>query len=272
MRKPQVLVSGATGFIGQHLIPLLLESHFEVIAICRDEAKAKNFDWHDKVKWNFLDYHRDSFNFHPQPGAGLIHLAWQGLPNYTSSFHTDENLPRNYAFINALVNAGVKKVLAVGTCLEYGFQYGPLSTTTSAKPTIPYAIAKDRLREQLVALQERSSFTLQWARLFYLYGKGQNPKSILAQLDAAIDRGDPIFNMSGGEQLRDYLPVEEAAKQSLQIFRDGKNGTFNVCSDKPISIRRLVEHRIEERNSAIKMNLGYYPYLDYEPMAFWGTR
>lgn len=272
MSKPQVLVSGATGFIGQHLIPLLLESHFEVIAICRDEAKAKNFDWHDKVQWHFLDYHRDSFNFRPQPGAGLIHLAWQGLPNYTSAFHIDENLPQNYAFVKALVDEGVKHVLAVGTCLEYGFQYGPLSTATSAKPTTPYAIAKNRLHGQLIALQERSNFILQWARLFYMYGKGQNPKSILAQLDAAIDRHDITFNMSGGEQLRDYLPVEEVAKQLLQIFRGDKNGTVNVCSGKPISIRRLVEQRIQERNSSIRMNLGYYPYPEFEPMAFWGER
>lgn len=105
-----------------------------------------------------------------------------------------------------------------------------------------------------------------------MYGKGQNPKSILAQLDAAIDRHDITFNMSGGEQLRDYLPVEEVAKQLLQIFRGDKNGTVNVCSGKPISIRRLVEQRIQERNSSIRMNLGYYPYPEFEPMAFWGER
>ena len=268
----QVIVTGATGFIGQHLIPLLLDSNFEVIAICRDEAKAKKFDFYDKVQWSFLDYHQDSFKFKPQPGTGLMHLAWQGLPNYASDFHLEENLPKNFAFVNGLINAGVKHVLAVGTCLEYGLQYGPLSSSTPPKPTTPYAVAKDRLREQLVMLQQQSKFKFQWARLFYMHGKGQNSKSILAQLDAAIDRGEPVFNMSGGEQLRDYLPVERVAKQLLEIFLGNESGVFNVCSGEPISIRQLVESRIKERKSSIQMNLGYYPYPVFEPMAFWGER
>ena len=41
-----------------------------------------------------------------------------------------------------------------------------------------------------------------------MYGEGQNPKSVLSQLDNAIENGQAIFNMSGGEQLRDYLPIK----------------------------------------------------------------
>jgi dTDP-6-deoxy-L-talose 4-dehydrogenase (NAD+) len=75
-------------------------------------------------------------------------------------------------------------------------------------PVTPYGLAKDTLRKFLEMLQEVHPFTLQWVRLFYLYGPGQNPKSLLSQLDAAIEQGDPVFRMSGGEQLRDYLPVD----------------------------------------------------------------
>jgi dTDP-6-deoxy-L-talose 4-dehydrogenase (NAD+) len=105
-----------------------------------------------------------------------------------------------------------------------------------------------------------------------MYGKGQNQKSILAQLDNAINNKDAIFNMSGGEQLRDYLPVEAVAEQIFCLFESNKSGVSNVCSGNPISIRRLVEERIKERNSAITINLGRYPYLEYEPLAFWGVR
>ncbi|MBC3908413.1 NAD-dependent epimerase/dehydratase family protein [Undibacterium umbellatum] len=266
----QLIVSGATGFIGQHLIPLLLEENYEVVAIARDEQKARSFSWYDKVKFISLDFHQSTLDFQPEAGASLIHLAWQGLPNYKSLFHLEENLPRNYAFIKQLVKAGVANVLVTGTCFEYGFQYGPIAATAMPMPANPYALAKDSLRQFLGHLQAESSFRLQWARLFYMYGQGQNPKSILAQLDAAIANGDSVFNMSGGEQLRDYLPVEAVAQQLLDIFKSREDGVFNVCSGEAISIRRLVEERIKERCASIHLNLGYYPYPDYEPMAFWG--
>lgn len=270
--KPQIIVTGATGFVGQHLIPLLLSNDYDVIAMGREENKAKAFNWYEKVEFISLDYHTTKNSFKPKQGAGLIHLAWHGLPNYKAKFHIEENLPKNFEFVKELVESGVSKVLAVGTCFEYGHQFGPLSTTMPTKPDNPYAQAKDGLRQNLFDLQKQTNFTFQWARLFYMYGKGQNPKSILAQLDTAIDNGDTIFNMSGGEQLRDYLPVEEVALQLLKIFVSNVSGVFNVCSGVPISIRRLVENRIKEKNATIKINLGYYPYPEFEPMAFWGKK
>ena len=47
-------------------------------------------------------------------------------------------------------------------------------------------------------------------------------------------------------------------------------GAVNICSGKPISVRRLVEQWLDENNYKIELNLGHYPYPDYEPMAFWG--
>lgn len=108
-------------------------------------------------------------------------------------------------------------------------------------------------------------------RLFYIYGKGQSEKSILSQLEKAIKNGDEVFNMSGGEQLRDYLHVNEVANQIADAALDNqKNNIYNICSGIPISIRKLVEDYLKQNNKSIKLNLGYYPYLDYEPMAFWG--
>ena len=114
-------------------------------------------------------------------------------------------------------------------------------------------------------------FALTWARLFYLYGNGQPKGSLYPQLRDAALRGDPVFNMSGGEQLRDYLPVSEVARQIVCLAMAQHNfGAINVCSGKPISIRRLVEQWINDNEWKIGLNLSHYPYQDYEPMAFWG--
>ena len=77
-------------------------------------------------------------------------------------------------------------MLVTGTCFEYGMQSGYLSEKMITNPGNPYALAKDSLRKFLLSLQREVPFTLQWARLFYMYGSGQNPNSILAQLDNAV--------------------------------------------------------------------------------------
>jgi nucleoside-diphosphate-sugar epimerase len=268
----QVIVSGATGFLGQHLVPLLLNNNFQVIATARDVQKAASFDWYKDVQFFAADFHKDHQQLQVVQGAGLIHLAWQGLPTFKSLFHFEENLPYNYSFVKELVLSGVSQVLITGTCFEYGFQSGPIASSAETLPNNPYAVAKDTLRQQLEFLSKEHPFHFQWARLFYMYGKGQNPKSVLSQLDTAIDNGDNIFNMSGGEQLRDYLPIEAVAQQLFDLYVSSRTGAYNICSGNPISVRHLVEERIKERCASIKPNLGYYPYPDYEPMAFWGVR
>lgn len=276
MKKPshqsKVIVTGATGFVGQHLVPLLLKNGHDVLAVARDEKKAQLFDWFDNVEFISADISEGAKQLKISPGMSLIHLAWSGLPNYKSAFHFEDNLPKSYDFIKSCVNEGVSQVLVAGTCFEYGFQSGPIASNATPHPNNPYAFAKDVLRQQLYFLSKERSFCLQWARLFYMYGKGQDPKSILSQLETAIKKGESVFNMSGGEQLRDYLPIEVVAQQLFDLYEIKKEGTFNVCSGKPISIRRLVEERIRERATDIELKLGYYPYPGYEPMAFWGVR
>jgi dTDP-6-deoxy-L-talose 4-dehydrogenase (NAD+) len=47
-------------------------------------------------------------------------------------------------------------------------------------------------------------------------------------------------------------------------------GIINCCSGTPVSVKTFVENYLKEKNRSIKLNLGYYPYTDYEPMYFWG--
>jgi nucleoside-diphosphate-sugar epimerase len=201
----------------------------------------------------------------------LVHLAWPGLQNYKDLFHFENNLPADYRFIKSMVTAGMSHVLVTGTCFEYGVRSGSLREDMPTLPTTPYGLAKDTLRKFLESLQKKHAFVMQWVRLFYLYGPGQNPNSLIAQLDRAIDNSDPVFQMSGGEQLRDYLPVQGAAKRIVFLVEHSHcRGIINCCSGRPISVRSLVEKRLRERNAELKLDLGHYPYPDYEPMAFWG--
>jgi dTDP-6-deoxy-L-talose 4-dehydrogenase (NAD+) len=104
-----------------------------------------------------------------------------------------------------------------------------------------------------------------------MYGKGQNPNSLLSQLETALERGDATFNMSGGEQLRDYLPIEKVTENIVKIALQNKStGIINCCSGIPVKVKTLVENYLQKNTKEIKLNLGYYPYPDYEAMNFWG--
>ncbi|AZC23386.1 NAD-dependent epimerase/dehydratase family protein [Pseudomonas sessilinigenes] len=269
----KVLVTGATGFVGRHLVAALLARGCQVRAVARDVEKARRMPWFEAVEFRAQDVHAADIDMAALVDGvdALAHLAWPGLPNYQALFHLEHNLMADYRFIKAVVEAGVSQVLVTGTCFEYGMQSGPLDEQTEARPGNPYGLAKHSLHLFLQALQQHVPFSLQWARLFYLHGPGQNPKSLLAALDRAIDAGDESFDMSGGEQLRDYQAIEDAAEQLAALLQVRTfSGAVNCSSGQPVSVRSLVERQIAQRGSSIRLNLGHYPYPDYEPMAFWG--
>jgi dTDP-6-deoxy-L-talose 4-dehydrogenase (NAD+) len=272
----KVLVTGATGFIGNYVIEELIKQHVDIVATSTNEERAKQQTWFENVKYISFDFANfDSttnyFLYFNEPDV-LIHLAWEGLPNYASSFHTEENLPRHKALLENLIQHGVRDVTVTGTCLEYGIQQGCLSEDLPAQPSNSYAIAKDKLRIFIEALQQQYNFSFKWVRLFYMYGQGQNPKSLLSQLDKALQNGDEVFNMSGGEQMRDYLPVETVAEYIMKIaLQKNVGGIINCCSGKPVTIKGFVEQYLRKAGKSIKLKLGYYPYTDYEPMHFWGS-
>jgi len=265
----KIAVTGATGFIGRHVLVELARHDVEVIAISRHAAAVPGAGG---VQLDIQAATRDSFERIGSPDA-LIHLAWGGLPNYRSLHHFEQELPAQYRFLKNLVAAGLKNLVVVGTCFEYGMQSGPLREDMPALPDNPYGYAKDSLRRQLEYLREAQPFKLTWTRLFYLHGEGQAASSLLPLLRQAVARGDKVFNMSGGEQLRDYLPVAEVARNLVALtLKQADHGVVNLCSGQPISVRKLAEGWIAENNWSIELNLGHYPYPDYEPLAFWGDR
>ena len=269
----KIAVTGATGFIGRHIVAELERHSISPTLICLpSQDLPAAFASHTVVHTDLTAVPVRIFDLISQPDV-LIHLAWGGLPNYKSLHHFEEELPAQYRFLKSLIESGLKNLLVTGTCFEYGMQSGPLSEYSGTRPDIAYGFAKDTLRRQLEFLQLVRPFNQTWARLFYLYGEGQAENSLLAQLKKAVERGDRVFNMSGGEQLRDYMPVADVAKHLVSLaMTNSDNGVVNVCSGKPISVRKLVERWIKENNWSIDLHLGYYPYPEHEPMAFWGDR
>jgi dTDP-6-deoxy-L-talose 4-dehydrogenase (NAD+) len=271
----KILVTGATGFLGRYVVKVLLSLDHTVVATgARNKKDAEKFFPQLKrlryIQKNLNEREENYYSFFENPDR-VLHLSWEGLPNYNELFHIERNLPSNYYFIKNLISNGLNNITITGTCFEYGLLEGCLSEDMYTRPTTVYGLAKDTLRKFVQTLQKSYNFNLKWLRLFFSYGEGQSPKSLYIQMQNAVFSKVEEFNMSTGEQLRDYLPVEKMAEYIVRAaLQDEITGVINCCGGKPVSVRSLVEKFFEECNYTIKLNRGYYPYPDYESLAFWG--
>jgi dTDP-6-deoxy-L-talose 4-dehydrogenase (NAD+) len=268
----RVAVTGATGFVGRYVLRSLAgHKDVQIVSASRsavDPATLPAGCEHVRLD---IGERGDHYDLLGRPDV-LLHLAWSGLPNYKSLHHYETALPAQYRFLTGLVASGLRAMLCVGTCLEYGMQSGELHETLVPDPTTPYGFAKDALRRGLYHFRNKTRFDLVWARLFYSYGEGQAPTSIYSQLMKAGREGAASLKMSGGQQLRDFSPITSVADSLVKLALDAPDaGIVNVCSGKPISVQKAVESWLAENRWSMRLELGAYPYPDYEPMEFWGN-
>jgi nucleoside-diphosphate-sugar epimerase len=253
----KIAVTGANGFIGRHVVAELNERGHEVLALSRPDFKIDSASY-----WSYEDIGAPDI---------LIHLAWGYLDRFGDERHFEQELPNHYRFLSGLAKTGLKNLFVLGTCFEYGLTDGVLGEEEATQPVLPYGFAKNALRCQLEFLRQKQDFNLTWGRLFYVYGDGQPERTLLSQLKKAIETKEKIFNMSGGQQKRDFLPVKQVADYVTKLALHQKNlGIVNICSGQPITILQFVQNYLEQHQAKLDLNLGFYPYAEYEPMAFWG--
>ncbi|WP_257384903.1 NAD-dependent epimerase/dehydratase family protein [Tahibacter caeni] len=268
----RVAVTGASGFVGKAAVAELLRRGVEVLAVSR---KPPEGTLPRGLSYCVLDIAAPPPRLFDRLGRPdvLLHLAWDGLPNYRAERHVAEELPRQLAFLRRCAGEGLQRLVVSGTCLEYGLQEGCLAENLPAQPTTAYALAKDHLRIALDALARETSLRTSWLRLFYLYGEGQASTSLYSQLRAAVARGDARFAMSPGDQRRDFQPLTAAAAQIAAVaLHASAEGVVNICSGRPTAVVDLVRQWLQEWGARIELDCGVYDYPDYEPREFWGDR
>ena len=140
-------------------------------------------------------------------------------------------------------------------------------------PITLYGKAKKLLLLNLVALQRKKNFNLTWLRIFYVYGHNQKNKSLFSQLKNFIKKKNKIFfKLTNGKQKRDYLDVNVLSRRIISIAFLRRNlGVTNVCSGKPISVKKLVFKWKKNFKWDIEFEFGSKKLRKYEPEDFWGS-
>jgi dTDP-6-deoxy-L-talose 4-dehydrogenase (NAD+) len=244
-----ILVTGATGFIGKNLIDSLTENHFKIFATIRNSQ----YSFNDKIKIINTSIEKltsidiDGMNIHT-----VIHLAWSNVSKVMLEAHLDEEYELQKCFLDEVLKSKVKKIIISGSCFEYGKINGELSTSVNPEPNTNYGIAKNRLR---IWLEERlfqnKNISIFWMRIFYVYGQGQHERSLYTQLLNSISNNDEYFNMSRGFQIRDFISIDNTIEFFISALNSKNKGfnLINVCSENPVSVREFVEELIKQKKS-----------------------
>ena len=266
----KIAITGATGFIGQHVRNVLAKTDNDVVLVVRHVERVGDKSAREEIVAADLSQARtDWFELFGRPDV-VLHLAWGGLPNYMDYYHVDVELPTQLRFLTALINSGLKKLVVTGTCYEYGLSSGALSEDQETNPNTPYGIAKDRLRKELFELRSTQHFDLTWARIFYPYGEGQSERSIYSQLTRAISNNEKEFAIGSGTQMLDFIQVTTVAKALLAFVTEIKGiGLINVGSGDPQTVIEFVERLICRFESNIVPKVGVINDREYESISFW---
>lgn len=262
-----VLVTGAGGYIGRHVVNALLDHGFKVTAV---DLRL------DAVDQRAERRNIDIFSGDPEIYAALgrpdvvLHMAWRDGFTHNSIAHIDD-FAAHFHFIENLLKGGLSHLAVMGTMHEIGYWEGPITEDSPCKPASLYGISKNALRDAATLLAKQHGAILQWIRAYYIVGDDKFGNSIFSKLLEAAENGKETFPFTTGRNMYDFISVTDLADQiSAIVTQDEVVGIINACSGQPMTLAERVESYIRENDLQITLEYGAFPDRPYDSPGVWG--
>ena len=235
----RLLLTGAGGFIGGHALAPLTARGFELHAVARRAPAdaAARVVWHEA---DLLDTAATDALVREVRASHLLHLAW--YTEHGKFWEAAENLDWAAATLQlgrSFREAGGERLVAAGTCAEYEWENECCGPETPLRPSTLYGVAKDATRRVLEAYSSASGLSFAWGRIFFPYGPGEQAPRVIAATARAAVTDEPIA-CSSGEQVRDFIYVEDVASAFAALVDSNATGCFDIGSGEGVPLRAVL--------------------------------
>jgi nucleoside-diphosphate-sugar epimerase len=265
-----VLVTGANGFIGSHVVRRLVESGYETVAGIGPTADAWRLtdvlDAIETVALDLQDLQIDALARKLSGTTTIVHLAARGVnPSQDDAEGiVSANLGGTLRLLELARELGAQRFVHCGSCFEYGTG-ALLHEDSPLHPVAVYGASKAGGTLLAQAFGRAHGLSVVALRPFTAYGPFEGRHRLVPSTILSALRRAPI-DLTGGEQTRDFVFVEDIAEAFLIAVEanDVAGETFNLCTGTETTVRELAQKVVDLTGTSAELRFGALPYRDDE--------
>lgn len=233
----RVLLTGASGFLGQYVLRALRQQGIDVVTVARSKPESSV----DFIEADLLSIVNFEALLKQTRATHLLHMAW--YTEHGKYWTSPLNLRWQEAtirLVEAFCVAGGKQVVVAGTCAEYDWSHGYCrENSTPLIPSSLYGTAKDATRRLVMAVCNEYQTPCAWGRIFLPYGNGESSTRLIPSLIEVLQKQRAPFGINA-QAFRDFLHASDVAEGFVKLLIANATGAYNICSGEPIRLAEIV--------------------------------
>ncbi len=246
MTKNKVLITGGAGFIGSHIVEKLLENNYDVIIIDNlSSGSIENIPNSDTLKFYQLNIEKDDLElvFQKEAPDYVIHLAAQTSVNFSIShpyYDANMNVMASIKLLELCKKYNIKKFITASSAAIYGNpKYLPIDENHPTEPMSQYGLSKLTM-EKYIKLSGIPYIIFRFSNAYGPRQKSSKESGVVAIFNNAMKNNEPINIYGDGEQIRDFIYVEDIANICIKAINSNvENEIINFSTNKGVSLNQL---------------------------------